>query len=171
MCTELQIESTTNQALAAIQASPEVRSFLKIFLAKHYQDLRRAASGGVQPNLNLGLVRQIVLPLPPCNEQNIIVERVESQLSVIEHLEADLDAQLTFAQGLRHAILRHAFSGQLGPQDPSDEPASSLLVRIAARREEDGRKSVARKSAGNQKLKSRAERQPRVAKSLRSGVR
>jgi len=53
-------------------------------------------------------------------------------------LEADLDAKLKNARGLRQAILRHAFTGQLVPQDPNDEPASELLKRIAAEREARG---------------------------------
>ena len=77
----------------------------------------------------------IEFPLPPFAEQDAIVEAVEGQLSVIDHLEADLDAKLESAQSLRQAILRHAFTGQLVPQDPNDEPASELLNRIAAERE------------------------------------
>ena len=36
----------------------------------------------------------------------------------------------------RKNILKAAFSGQLVPQDPNDEPASALLARIRAEREE-----------------------------------
>jgi len=74
------------------------------------------------------------IPLPPYAEQEPIVEAVEDQLSVIDHLESDLETKLQSARSLRQAILRHAFTGQLVPQDPSDEPASELLKRIAAER-------------------------------------
>jgi type I restriction enzyme S subunit len=157
MCSELQIESTTNQALAAIQSAREVKSYLKIFLAKNYQDLRRMASGGVQPNLNLGLVRVIALPIPPTDEQETIVEAVEDQLSVIEHLEAYLYAKLKGAQALRQSILRHAFNGQLVPQDHNDEPASELLKRIADERKQRALASANTKQATKQSSGPRSD--------------
>jgi type I restriction enzyme, S subunit len=63
----------------------------------------------------------------------------EDQISVIDHLEADLETKLKSAQALRQSILRHAFTGQLVAQDPNDEPAAELLKRIAAERAERAR--------------------------------
>ena len=78
---------------------------------------------------------EFLFPLPPLPEQEAIVEIVDRQLSVIERLEAEIDSKLKKAQDLRQAILRHAFTGRLVPQNPNDEPASELLKRIAAERE------------------------------------
>lgn len=89
----------------------------------------------------------IIISIPPLAEQAAIVEAVEDQLSVIDHLEADLEAKLKSAQALRQAILRSAFTGQLVPQDPNDEPATALLKHIAAAREERARLLKAAKSA------------------------
>ena len=75
-------------------------------------------------------------PLPPLAEQEAIVEAVEDQLSVIDHLDADLEAKLKSAHALRKSILRQAVSGELVYQDPNDEPGSELLKRIACECEE-----------------------------------
>ena len=75
-----------------------------------------------------------VFGLPSLAEQEAIAHAVEDQLSVVDHLEADLDAKMKSAQSLRQSILRHAFEGKLVPQDPSDEPASELIKRIAEER-------------------------------------
>jgi type I restriction enzyme S subunit len=76
----------------------------------------------------------IEFPLPPAAEQEAIVDVVETHLSVVDHIEADVQAKLRSAQQLRQAILRHAFVGQLVRQHPDDEPASELLKRIAQAR-------------------------------------
>jgi type I restriction enzyme S subunit len=90
----------------------------------------------------------LALAIPPLAEQSAIVELVEDQLSMIDHLEADLAAKVKSAQALRQSILRDAFAGQLVPQDPNDEPASELLKRIAAEREERAQAAkAARKTA------------------------
>ncbi|MEO5881270.1 MAG: hypothetical protein ABIQ06_02550 [Caldimonas sp.] len=64
-CAELRISATTNQALAAIQIADPHRRYLRLVLEGSCESMRKAASGGVQPNLNLSLVRAIVVPLPP----------------------------------------------------------------------------------------------------------
>jgi type I restriction enzyme S subunit len=109
--------------------------------------LLAAAYGAGKPGLNLDNLRELPIPLAPVAEQDAIIEAVEDQLSVIEHLRDDLDAQVRSAQALRHSILRHAFTGQLVPQDSNDEPASELLKRIAAERETRARESGAAKRA------------------------
>lgn len=89
------------------------------------------------------------VPLPPSSEQEAIVATVNNQLSVIEQLEADIDAKLQSAQILRQSILKHAFAGKLVPQDPNDEPAAELLKRIAAERVARTRKTAAAKGSGS----------------------
>lgn len=86
--------------------------------------------------LSVGKIQRLPITIPPASEQVAIVEAVEDQLSVIDHLEADLEAKLKSAQALRQSILRHAFTGRLVPQGPKDEPAAALLKRIAADRAE-----------------------------------
>ena len=78
---------------------------------------------------------EFVFPLPPLEEQYSIVESVDDLLSVIGHLEVNIESKMKSVQGLRQSILKQAFTGKLVPQSPNDEPASELLKRIAVERE------------------------------------
>ena len=110
-CTELRIPASTNQALAALQVDSSIRGYLRHFLELNYEEMRKVASGGVQPNLNLSLVRAVCVPLPPLPEQVRIVAEVDRHLSIIREVEAEVDANLLRAQALRQATLRAAFAG------------------------------------------------------------
>lgn len=108
-CTELRIAATTNQALAALQTEADVRGYLRLFLEHNYEETRKVASGGVQPNLNLTLVRSIRLPLPPLPEQHRIVAEVDRLLSIVREAEAEVETNLKRAQRLRQAVLAKSF--------------------------------------------------------------
>ena len=102
--------------------------------------IRRVVNQTVgQANVNGSKLASFAFPLLPVAEQDAVVEAVGDQLSIIDHLETEFDAKLNAAQGLRQSILCDAFSGKLVPQDPTDEPASELLERIAADRGARGR--------------------------------
>ena len=109
-CTELRLHATTNQALAALQASADVRGYLRHFLEHNYEEMRKVASGGVQPNLNLSLVRSVCVPLPPAAEQVRISAEIERQLTILRGVEAEVDVNLLRAHTLRRATLSKAFT-------------------------------------------------------------
>ena len=110
-----------------------------------------------QANVNGSKLTAFAFPLPPETEQHAIVEAVEEQLSVVDRLEADIDAKLAAAGTLRQAVLRDAFAGKLAPQDPDDEPASALLARIAAERQARARDAAAaRGRTGPRRKRERA---------------
>jgi type I restriction enzyme, S subunit len=145
------LEFSPDRNLAAVRFSgigPIVIYVQLFFEAPNIQSKLMSVSGSTaQPHLYLGDLRSLPVALPSLPEQEAIVEAVEDQLSVIDHLEADLDAKFKSAQGLRQAILRHAFTGKLVPQDPNDEPALELLKRIAAKRGARAREAAAPKLA------------------------
>lgn len=136
-CSELLIAATINQAIAAIvldEAAVSCKAFVKAFLHYSYNKMREAASGGVQPNLNLQIVKAITLPLAPLGEQEEIVEELGKAFELIEQQRGAIEVGLEKSKAQRKNILKSAFSGQLVPQDPNDEPASVLLERIRAER-------------------------------------
>jgi type I restriction enzyme S subunit len=88
-----------------------------------------------QPAFGIKRIRSLAVPLPSLEEQHYIVDEIERRLSVVDKLEATVEANLRQANALRQSILKWAFSGELVPQDPDDEPASVLLKRIREERQ------------------------------------
>ena len=80
--------------------------------------------------LNLGLLRELPILLPPLPEQTEIVRRVEALFAFADRIEARLATAQKTVERLTPATLAKAFRGELVPQDPNDEPASELLKRI-----------------------------------------
>lgn len=139
--TELLIEATINQALAALElCSPaaECRAYIKAFLQSHYSALRKQAAGGMQPNLNLGLVRKIRVPVAPLNEQYRIVNKLDELLSDLDAGVSSLERARANLKRYRAAILRAAVTGELTAEwraaNPNVEPATKLLDRILTER-------------------------------------
>ena len=149
-----------------VESAACCRPYAKLFMHSNYEETRRLSSGGVQPNLNLALIKQIAGPLPPLAEQQRIVSEVERRVSVIQQSEVAVEASLTRAERLRQSILKQAFSGQLVPQDPNDEPASVLLERIKAEREAakeaEAAKSWARRPRAASSKRSKAAKEPQL---------
>lgn len=136
-CAELIIDATINQAIAALVfdgTSKANKAFVKVFLLNSYERMRQQASGGVQPNLNLQIIKSIAVPLPSLAEQLEIVRQVAQEMGILQQLAASTEQGLKQSAAQRQNILRAAFAGQLVPQDPNDEPASVLLERIRAER-------------------------------------
>jgi type I restriction enzyme S subunit len=146
-CSELLIPAAINQAIAAIVLEPEAqacKAYVKAFLLDSYERMRAQASGGVQPNLNLQIVKSIALPLPPSVEQTEITKLLLGQFDQVARQQVAVDFGLKQAAAQRKNILRAAFVGQLIPQDTNDEPASVLMERIRAERATTASASSAR---------------------------
>lgn len=96
------------------------------------------AQGQTRPGLNSSILRTLPVPLCSFEEQQEIVNRVEAELERIARLDVLIGNEITRCTGLRQSILKKAFRGHLVAQYASDEPASALLEKIKAEREEAG---------------------------------
>ncbi|MBI5571285.1 MAG: restriction endonuclease subunit S [Desulfomonile tiedjei] len=109
--------------------------FMELYLAspengqaqwKHY------IYGQGRPHLSFEQLKMTAIALPPLAEQQQIVAEVERRLSVIEELEAAVEANLTRADRLRQSILSQAFSGRLLRQDMRDISDAATPFSMAA---------------------------------------
>lgn len=132
----LDVEAANNQNCAAIWVSEtEIASeYVYCWLWSQYEETRRGSSGNNQPALNKSIVERIVFPLPPLDEIEAITLSVNTALDNVLAQERSIEISLKQSTAQRKNILQAAFSGQLVPQDPADEPASVLLERIRTER-------------------------------------
>lgn len=112
----------------------------------------RLVKGIGRPRINLGHIRSIQIPICPRDEQiEIESTLIKIEESIAEQFES-ISVGLKQAAAQRKNILKSAFSGQLVPQDPNDEPASALLERIRAERENARNGVVGKPSRGKRKV-------------------
>jgi type I restriction enzyme S subunit len=115
--------------------SPE---FVEFFIRTARENLSAFASETTQKNINLEILREVAVPVPPLKEQREIVRCVEVLFKLADAIEKRVAAATARAEKLKQSILAKAFRGELVPTEAElarrdgriYEPASALLGRI-----------------------------------------
>lgn len=111
----LNAEAAHNQNTAAILVSKTLcePKYVYYFLMLNYENTRRVGSGNNQKALNKERVRALRFPFTSFEEQSLIVQEIESRLSVCDSIQKTVDTALQQAEALRQSILKKAFEGRL----------------------------------------------------------
>ncbi|MEQ8361539.1 MAG: restriction endonuclease subunit S [Cyclobacteriaceae bacterium] len=130
----LDIEAGTNQNVAAIVTkknhfNPE---FLWFFMLANYEKHRGEGRGANQPALNGQKVGAINIPIPPLEEQEEIVLRVESLFAIADKIEASYNTLKEKIDQLPQAILSKAFRGELVAREVSTYTGAVEELSMAA---------------------------------------
>jgi type I restriction enzyme S subunit len=123
--------------------SPE---YVEYFIASARLNIEAYAPATAQKNINLNTLETLNIPICSPAEQAEITRILDARLTAADAMEAEINAALQRAEALRQSILKQAFAGTLVPQDPTDEPAATLLARIKAERAKAGRAKPTRKA-------------------------
>ncbi|MEP4095801.1 restriction endonuclease subunit S [Reichenbachiella sp.] len=142
-----------------------IPKFLEYYLNSEVTRKRMLSktAGVAITRLTLVKLNNSVVCLCSTDEQEKIVEILESQFSIIDNLEKTISSSLQKSEFLRQSILKKAFKGELINQDFNDEPASLLLDRIKKEREAFLKVEKERKSLD----KSLNKKRRRMAKNLK----
>ena len=117
------------------------RFFLQFLLSPLGRDLivKESSSTSGLHTLSISKVSNLIVPVASSSEESEVVVQIEERLSKVDKALEEVDTQLARSKALHQSILMKAFAGQLVAQDPNDEPASVLLDRIKAEKEQAGK--------------------------------
>ena len=95
-----------------------------------YLNLNQYATSTAQPGLSVATINEVLLPVPPIDEQKKIANEIEKWFDLIKEIESGKVELESYIKQTKSKILELAISGKLVPQDPNDEPAIEFLKRI-----------------------------------------
>ena len=136
-CGYLNVEGTTNQQINSV--IPNIDSlYAYYYCSSDYflEQLLSLASATTIAIVNKSKMESVLIPVPPMVEQKRIANTLDTALGLIETLEVEKSDIIIAINNVKSKILDLAIRGKLVPQDPNDEPASVLLERIRAEKEE-----------------------------------
>ena len=129
----LKFEATTNQACAALVNTDIdylLNEYVFYYCLSQYNEIRRQAAGGNQPNLNLDKIKLWEIDIPPLEEQEEIVRQVKTLFEKLDKIEENYKKAKQYTDKITQSVLHKAFTGNLVPQDPNDKPIEINEIEI-----------------------------------------
>ena len=135
------LEGSYNVALMKAVADPQIMLNDYLFyllqdgeLLRMLESLSDRTCG--QDGINMYELNRYIVGIPPLNEQRRILDFIEKAVPLVENVTKLKEEMSALIFQAKSKILDMAIRGRLVPQDPADEPASLLLERIRAEKEE-----------------------------------
>ena len=129
-------------ALHRVRFLGEINPYFFLYLLECYKGLKiieKYSKGVTIKHFVQSSLNAMFLPLPPLNEQQRIVNKINEVMSVLTKYDTTYskveELNESFPEALKKSILQWAVQGKLVPQDPTDEPAETLLERISAEKQ------------------------------------
>lgn len=85
--------------------------YIKYFIESQKLRLWAFAPATAQKNINLDTLENLIVPYCAIEEQQELINQIESRLTTFEHIEQTVDTALAQADAMRQSILKQAFEG------------------------------------------------------------
>jgi type I restriction enzyme S subunit len=127
-------EGIITSAYLALEPRQSIKpEYLYLFL--HTADIHKyfySLGSGIRQNLNFAGLRDIMVALPPVEEQEAIVEFLDSKTLKIDSYVAERERELAALEELRQAEIAHAVTNGLRPDVPMRDSGIPWLGKIPA---------------------------------------
>ena len=110
-------------------------NFQEYFLESYIQELKKKAKSMI-PGISRDDLLFASVPLPPLSEQSRIAAKIAQLFALLRKVESSTQQYAKLQTLLKSKVLDLAMRGKLVKQDPNDEPASVLLEKIKANKQE-----------------------------------
>lgn len=129
----VKMNACINQDLRALITS---KNFCDQYLLYIYSHLNFETSGITVKGLKINALLETIIPLPPLSEQSRIAAKIAQLFALLRKVESSTQQYAKLQTLLKSKVLDLAMRGKLVEQDPNDEPASVLLEKIKAEKEQ-----------------------------------
>ena len=135
---DLPEKATINPQFVVLKETRINPQFLCYFLQSNYAKVNfdKLVVGTAIPTFSQANLNAMYIAFPGINEQKRIVNKILELLKYIDTINDEKKCLQSVILQTKSKILDLAIHGKLVPQDPNDEPASVLLERIRAEKEE-----------------------------------
>ncbi|HHK5530394.1 TPA: restriction endonuclease subunit S [Bacillus paranthracis] len=103
--------------------------YVHYYISTIKSDLEHYAPATAQKNINLKILKEVLIPVPPKEEHDLLIEKINILLNCEEQSNQCLVLENTI-DNLKKSILLKAFRGELGTNDPTEESAIELLKEV-----------------------------------------
>ena len=101
-----------------------------------FEQIRQEMHGVNLPRISPKKLAELIIPLPPLSEQSRIAAKIAQLFALLRKVETSTQQYTKLQTLLKSKVLDLAMRGKLVKQDPNDEPASVLLEKIKAEKEQ-----------------------------------
>ncbi|MFC2693753.1 MAG: restriction endonuclease subunit S [Lactobacillus crispatus] len=111
--------------------------FVDYFLnSLFFREQLRDANTTTINQITQSMINNFVIPFPPLSEQSRIAAKIAQLFALLRKVESSTQQYAKLQTLLKSKVLDLAMRGKLVEQDPHDEPASVLLEKIKAEKEQ-----------------------------------
>ena len=111
-----------------------------------FEQIRQEMHGVNLPRISPKKLAELIIPLPPLSEQSRIAAKIAQLFALLRKVESSTQQYAKLQTLLKSKVLDLAMRGKLVKQDPNDEPASVLLEKIKAEKDQLTKEKKIKKS-------------------------